>query len=177
MSNIFFTGTREQKRSVLQVYVLLGLGLIFLLGALFLHLNPFADPLGLFLFGLGLLVSAAFNPSRLAIAGVFYTLVGAAIFIAFKPIIPYDNGLVVIAVGLALLAMALLARRGYIGAGAVTPGVLVFLVGLLLYPPTGRTASRLLAPFILSLWFPGTMLLFIGLVYWFLNIWKTKRSS
>jgi hypothetical protein len=164
-------GTQARQR-MLQVYVLLGLGLLFLLGALFLHLQPFTAPIGLFCFGLGILISTIFNPSRLVIAGVLFTLIGAAIFIAYKPVLPYDNALVVIAVGLALLALAFLARKGYVGAGAVTPGLLVLLVGLVLYPPTGRTATKLLAPFVLSLWFPGILLLLLAGVYWALNVRK-----
>jgi hypothetical protein len=169
MSNVFFA----KKRAILQAYILLGFGLIFLLGALLLHLNPFAVPVGLFLFGLGLLISAAFNPARLMIPGVIYTLIGAVIFIAYKPIIPfipYDGGLVVIVVGIAMLALALLARQGYVGKGAMSPGFLVLLVGLFLYPPTGKAATKFFAPIILSLWFPGVMLLLIGLIYWFLSI-------
>src|SRR5262245_37434036 len=143
--------TRKPPRSMLQAAVLLGFGMFFLLGALFLHLNPLKNPIGLFCFGLGILLSTVCNPSRLAIAGVFFTLVGASIFLAYQPLLPYDNALVVIAIGAAWLIIAYLSRRGYVGAGAVTPGLLVLLVGLLLYPPTGRTASRLLAPFLLSL--------------------------
>ncbi|HKV02070.1 MAG TPA: hypothetical protein VJQ26_08090 [Ktedonobacteraceae bacterium] len=61
-----------------------------------------------------------------------------------------------------------MARKGYIGAGALTPAIFAFLVGLIQYPPTG--IARVIAPFILSLWFPGIALLVLGLVYWFLSI-------
>ena len=176
MSGTSFAANREARRATLQAYVLIGLGIVFLLGALFLHLNPLPSPVGLFLFGFGMLIAMAFNPARLAIAGVLFTLIGAAIFIAYKPLIPYDNGLVIIAVGLALLVLALLARQGYVGAGAVTPGILVLLVGLLLYPPTGRAADKMFAPFILSLWFPGILLLLIGLVYLFLSMRAHRKS-
>ena len=181
MSNAFFTkfstkpGEYDRARS--QAYVLLALGIILILGALILHPSPFAVPAGLLLFGLGMLISAAFNPARLAIAGVIYTLVGAVIFDAFKPIIPYDNGLAVIAVGLALLAIAFLARRGYVGTGAVSPSILILIVGILLYPPTGRTASRFLAPFILSLWFPGILLLLLGSIYYLQSIRKNNKGA
>ncbi|HEY0754768.1 MAG TPA: hypothetical protein VGD98_12465 [Ktedonobacteraceae bacterium] len=170
-----FMGIQGHRRATLQAYVLIGLGLLFLLGALFLHLNPLASPVGLFLFGFGMLIAMAFNPSRLAIAGVLITLIGAAIFIAYKPLIPYDNGLVIIAVGLALLVLAFLTRQGYVGGGAITPGILVLLVGFLLYPPTGGAADRMFAPFVLSLWFPGILLLLIGLVYWFLSRKSSER--
>ncbi len=175
MLNTSLTGARKNERGALQAYVLMALGLLLLLGAFFLHLNAFSNPVGLFTLGLGLLVSVVFNPTRLAIPGVIFTLVGAAIFIAYKPLIPYDNGLVVIVIGLALLIIALLTRRGYIGGGAASPGLLVLLVGFFLYPPTGQAATMLLAPFILSLWFPGIALFLLGLIYWFLSFRQTKR--
>lgn len=169
--------TRKSTQSTLQAVVLIGSGLLCLLGALFLHLNPLKSPIGLFCFGLGLLLSAVCNPSRLAIAGVLLTLVGAAIFLAYRPLLPYDNALVVLAVGVAWLILAGLSRRGYVGSGAVTPGLLVLLIGLLLYPPTGRAASRLLAPFVLSLWFPGILLLLLGMIYGVVSIWKGRSSQ
>ena len=161
---------RPLNRNALQSYILLGLGVIFLLGALLLRLNFRAYPVGLFLFGLGLLVAAAVNPTRLVIAGLFFTFVGAAFFLGLKQLLPFDNALLIIAISLALLGIALMARKGYVGAGALTPAIFAFLVGLIQYPPTG--IARVIAPFILSLWFPGIALLVIGLVYWFLSIRK-----
>ncbi len=67
--------------------------------------------------------------------------------------------------------IALMARRGYIRAGALTPGIFAFLVGIIQYPPTG--IARVIAPFVLSLWFPGSALLVLGLVYWFLSTRRT----
>src|SRR6266516_6380546 len=177
MKGVFFMSTTmstpSRTRNALQSYVLIGLGVVFLLGALLLRLNPLAFPAGLFLFGIGLLIAAALNPARLMISGLLYTFIGAAIFIAFKPLIPFDGIFVVIASGLALLGIALAARRGYVSAGALTPSIFILLVGLLLYPPTGGAISMLLAPFILSLWFPGIALLLLGLVYWFVS---TRRA-
>jgi hypothetical protein len=164
--------TRPYK--MMQSYILIGLGVLLLLGALLLKLNPFAVPVGLFLFGLGLLVAAFINPTRLVIAGVLYTFVGAAIFIAYKPLIPYDNGLVVLAIGLALLAIALASRRGYIRVGALTPAIFVIVIGLFLYPPVGRVATMLFAPFILSLWFPGIAFLLLGTLYWLIDRRKAE---
>lgn len=177
MSNAFFTKIGAYNRERSQAYVLLALGIILILGALLLHPSPFVVPVGLLFFGLGTLISAAFNPARLAIAGIIYTLVGAVIFDAFKPIIPYDSSLAVIAVGLALFAIAFLARRGYVGTGAISPSILILIVGILLYQPTGRTASRFLAPFILSLWFPGVMLLLIGSLYYLQSIRKNDKQA
>jgi len=158
--------TRPRNRNMLQSYILLGFGVIFLLGALLLRLNFRVYPVGLFLFGLGLLIAAAVNPTRLVIAGLFFTFVGATYF----RLLPFDNALLIIAIGLALLGIALMARRGYVGAGALTPGIFTLLVGLIQYPPLG--IARMLASFILSLWFPGIALLVLGLVYWFLSIRK-----
>jgi len=158
------------SRPNLQAYFLIALGILLLLIALILHPNPFALPIGLFIFGAGLLIAAFINPKRLVIAGLLITLIGAAIFTAFKHVgIPYDNSIVVIGVGLALLGIALAARRGYVSASAFTPGVLVLLVGLLLYPPTGRVLDRVGAPFILSLWFPGIAFVLLGVIYWIIN--------
>jgi hypothetical protein len=150
--------------------MLLALGILCLLLALLLHPNPFSLPVGLFVFGAGLLLSAFINPARLLVAGLLLTCTGAAIFLAYKPLVPYDNGLVVLVIGVALLAIALAARRGYVGAGAFTPGILVLCVGFLLYSPLGGEVNREIAPFILSLWFPGIGFVALGVIYWILSI-------
>jgi hypothetical protein len=161
---------RLHNREAVQAYLLLGFGVICLLGALLLRLDYRVYPLGLFLFGLGLLIAATVNPSDLMIAGLFFTLVGAAFFLALRQLLPFDNALLIIAIGLALLGIALVARRGYVKAGALTPGIFTLLVGIIQYPPLG-IAPRI-APFILSLWFPGVALLILGLVYWFVSMRK-----
>jgi hypothetical protein len=161
---------RLHNRDAVQSYLLLGFGVVCLLGALLLRLNYRVYPLGLLLFGLGLLIAATVNPSLLMIAGLFFTLVGAAFFFALRQLLPFDNALLIIAIGLALIGIALMARRGYVGAGALTPGIFTLLVGIIQYPPLG-IAPRI-APFILSLWFPGVALLILGLVYWFLSMRK-----
>jgi hypothetical protein len=170
MSTLLSRLSRPDHRNTLQSSILLGLGVVFLLGALFLRLNPRAYPVGLLLFGLGLLAAAAANPARLVISGLFYTFVGAAFFLAFKRLLPFDNALLIIAISLALLGIALMAHRGYIKAGALTPAIFTFLVGIIQYPPLG--IARLISSFILSLWFPGSALLVLGLVYWFLSTRK-----
>ncbi len=105
------------------------------------------------------------------ISGLFYTFVGAAFSLAFKRLLPFDNALLIIAISLALLGIALMAHRGYIKAGALTPAIFTFLVGIIQYPPLG--IARLISSFILSLWFPGIALLVLGLVYWFVS---TRRA-
>jgi len=154
-----------RTRNALQAYILLGLGVIYLLGALLLRLDSRVYPIGLFLFGLGLLIAAIISPRHLIISGLFFTFVGAAFFLGFKKIIPFDNSLLIMAISLALLGIALMARKGYVGAGALTPGLFVLLVGIIQYP-AWKLGPRL-APFVLSLWFPGIALLILGLAYWF----------
>lgn len=153
-----------------QAYVLLVLGVLFLLFAWILQLNSFAYPLGLFLFGVGMLIATFFNPYRLMIGGILVTLIGASIFLTYKhTIIPDAGSSIVLAIGLGIAGIALAARRGYITAGALTPAVIVLLVGLVEYGPTGHYLVPLAAPFILSLWFPGLGLLVIGLIYLLLD--------
>jgi hypothetical protein len=45
-------------------------------------------------------------------------------------------------------------------AGALTPGIFTLLVGIIQYSPTG--IGPRIAPFILSLWFPGGSLLIVA---------------
>lgn len=159
----------------MQSYVLLLLGVLCLLGALLLHLNPFAYPIGLLLLGLGMLIATAFNPYRLSIGGIMVTLVGIAIFFAFKPLIPYSGGLLIIAIGLGLLGIAFMARRGYVGAGAITPAIIVIIVGLVEYSPAAHFLPANYAADVLSLWFPGIGLLLLGLAYLFVD--RRKQNT
>ncbi|GAC1378702.1 MAG: hypothetical protein NVS2B12_42690 [Ktedonobacteraceae bacterium] len=160
----------------LQPYVLMLLGVICLLGAVLLRLNPFAYPVGLLFLGLGMLIAVAFNPYRLAIGGILVTLIGGAIFIAFKPIIPYSDGLLIIAIGSGLLGIAFMARRGYVGVGATTPAIIIIIVGLVEYGPTARFLPANFGATVLSLWFPGVVLLLLGLTYFLLDRSKQRAS-
>lgn len=160
------------EKDRLQAYLLILLGLILLPLAWLFNRDPFAYPtypLGLFLFGVGILVAAALNPFRLMIAGILTTLIGAWVFLAFKPqsFIPHggDAFTLALALGLGLLGIALMARWGYIKAGALTPGIIIVLVGLVEYPPTAKYLPDKFTPFVLSLWLPAIGLLVLGLVY------------
>lgn len=170
MAKIVAPSTMSQTKKRRQAYVLLVLGVLFLLFAWLLQLNAFAYPLGLFLFGVGMLIAALFNPYRLMIGGILVTVIGASIFLAYKhTIIPDAGNSIVLAIGLGMIGIALAARRGYITAGAMTPAIIVLLVGLVEYGPTGHYLPSIAAPFILSLWFPGIGLLVLGLIYLLLD--------
>ena len=158
--------TASRARYRRQSLALLMFGLIFLVLALFIHISPFRYPFGLLFFGLGLLIAALINPRRLMIAGILVTLVGLSIFFTYKGnIIPDAGGSMVLAIGFGLAGIALAARRGYIAAGALTPALIVLLVGLVEYGPTDRLLPSGLASFILSLWFPALGLLLLGVIY------------
>jgi hypothetical protein len=56
-------------------------------------------------------------------------------------------------------------RRGYVKAGAVSPGLIVLLVGVIeVLLIANRTPSNFV-PFMLSLWLPAIGLLVLGAIY------------
>ncbi len=157
----------NNAKNRLQAYLLLLIGVIFLLLAWIIHPSTGEYPIGVLLFGIGTLVASALNPFRLLSAGFLITFLGIAVFLTFKHLIPGNEILsyYILAIGLALLIIALLARRGFIKAGAVTPALLVIIVGVLEYLlAVGLTPSNFI-PFMLSLWFPGIGLFVLGLIY------------
>ncbi len=106
----------KRTNSRLQAFLLLILGVFCVLAAWLLHPNPYAYPVGILLLGLGMLLAAALNPYRLVIGGILTTLIGMAVFLSFKPVIPVLRGqdlvTFLLAIGLALLGIALMTRRG-----------------------------------------------------------------
>jgi hypothetical protein len=162
---------RAAKRATrrLQAFLLLLSGVLCLLAAWLLHPNPFAYPIGIVVLGLGMLVAAALNPYRLVAGGILTTLIGVAVFLSFKPVIPVLRGqdlvTFLLAVGLAELAIALMTRRGHIGAGAVTPGLIVVAVASIELLLAEHLTPGNFVPFMLSLWLPGIGLLVLGLMY------------
>jgi len=162
---------RAAKRitSRLQAFLLLLLGVLCLLAAWLLHPNPFAYPVGILVLGLGMLLAAALNPHRLVIGGILTALIGMAVFLSFKPVIPVLRGqdlvTFLLAIGLAELAIALMTRRGYIGAGAVTPGLIVVAVAIIELLLAEHLTPGNFVPFMLSLWLPGIGLPVLGLIY------------
>ncbi len=159
----------KRTKSRLQAFLLLLLGLFCVLAAWLLHPNAYAYPVGVLLLGLGMLLAAALNPYRLVIGGILTALVGIAVFLSFKPVIPVLRGQDLVtflfAIGLAELAIALMTRRGYIGAGAVTPGFIVVAVAIIELLLAEHLTPGNFVPFMLSLWLPGIGLLVLGLIY------------
>jgi len=109
-------------------------------------------------------------------ASFLVTFLGIAVFLAFKHLIPGNQILssYILAIGFALLGIALMARRDYVKAGAVTPGLLVIIVGILEYLLAAGLTPPIFIPFMLSLWLPGFGLLALGLVYLSATFLKTK---
>ncbi len=162
--------TRTRNRS--QAYVLLLLGIICLIAAWLLHPDTGIYPIGVMVFGIAMLIASIIDPYRLMIASWLVTLLGIAVFLFYKHIIPGNQvfPVYIIAISLGLLGIALMARRGYVGAGAVTPGLLVLLVGIIEYLLVGGYSIGSLTPgrfvsFMLSLWLPGIGLTALGLIY------------
>ena len=163
-----------RRNSRWQSFALLLFGIIFLLFAWLRPLDYHTYPIGVLLFGLAMLVAAIINPYRLVIAGFLLTLIGLAVFFSFKPTFSFFRGqdlaLFVLAIGIGLFGIALMARRGYIGIGAVTPGLIVILAGLIEYLLAAHLTPDGFVPFFLSLWFPGIGSLVLGVIYLFLSI-------
>ncbi|HEY7414617.1 MAG TPA: hypothetical protein VH593_05460 [Ktedonobacteraceae bacterium] len=161
-------------RALRQALALLLLGIICLLIAWLLHPTY---PIGVLVLGLGMLVAVLFNPHRLVIAASLVTAVGLAVFLFFSHALPGNQVLssYIVAIGIGLLAIAFATRRGYVGAGAVSPALIVLLVGVV----EALLAANLTPPgfisFMLSFWLPGLGLLVLGLIYLFAN-WREVFS-
>ena len=167
MSRKFSSPSANYARGPLQAYLLLLLGVVVMLLAWIIHPSTDTYPVGILLFGIGTLIASALNPFRLVSAGLLLTFLGFAVFLAFKHLIPGNQILsyYILAIGLALLLIAMMARRGFIKAGAVTPALLVIIVGILEYLLAAGFTPPSFIPFMLSLWFPGVGLFVLGLIY------------
>lgn len=167
MSRKFSGHAVTRARNLYQAYVLLLLGIIFLLLAWLLHPSTSDYPIGVMMLGIGMAIAALLNPYRLVIASWLTTLLGIAVFLSFSHRIPGDQVFpaYIIAMGVALIGIALMGRRGYIKAGAVTPGLLVLLVGIIEALLVANRTPNNFVPFMLSLWLPGIGLCALGLLY------------
>lgn len=164
MQHLFSTHTGGCTHNRRQACILLLPGLIFLAVARLGMFNSYA--VGVLLFGLGMLGAASLNPRRFLPAGWLTTMLGGATFLMFRQYIP--DGQVMsahlLAIGLGLLGIAWMARRGYIGTGALTPGLFVVGVGVVEFLQAAHLTPGALVPFALSLWLPGCGLTMLGLL-------------
>lgn len=167
MSKKFSGHAVTRARSRRQALLLLLFGIICVLAAWLIHPSTVTYPIGMLVLGAGIFIAALVNPYRLMAAGWLVLLLGIAVFLFFSGHI--SGGQVfpvyIVAIGLALLGIALMGRRGYIKAGAVTPGIIVLIVGIVeVLLVANRTPSNFV-PFMLSLWLPAIGLLVLGAIY------------
>ncbi|HEU0001137.1 MAG TPA: hypothetical protein VFQ36_09580 [Ktedonobacteraceae bacterium] len=172
MSKKFSGHAVTRARSRRQALLLLLFGIICVLVAWLLHPSTTTYPLGILVLGAGIFIAALVNPYRLMAAGWLVLLLGIAVFLFFSGHI--SGGQVfpayIVAIGVALLGIALMGRRGYIKAGAVTPGILVLIVGIVeVLLVANRTPSNFV-PFMLSLWLPAIGLLVLGAIYLIVSV-------
>jgi hypothetical protein len=179
MSTKIFPCTSTKNSMYLQAYVLLILGIVCLLSALLIHPTTNEYPVGVMIFGLGMLIVCIVNPYRLVIASFLTTALGIAVYLFFKQLIPGNEIFpeYIIAMGIGLIGIALMARRGYVGAGALTPGIFVLGVGIIEYwlingyPIASLTPERFIT-FMLSFWLTGIGLTILGITYFLISTRK-----
>ncbi|MGH2495649.1 MAG: hypothetical protein ACRDIV_13200 [Ktedonobacteraceae bacterium] len=167
MSKKFSGHAVTRARSRRQALLLLLFGIICVLAAWLIHPSTATYPIGVLVLGAGVFIAALVNPYRLMAAGWLVLLVGIAVFLFFSGHISGGQAfpVYIVAIGLALLGIALMGRRGYIKAGAVTPGIIVLIIGIVeVLLVANRTPSNFV-PFMLSLWLPAIGLLILGLIY------------
>lgn len=177
MSYISSQRLTSKNNNILQAYALLILGIISLLAAWLIHPTTGDYPIGVMLFGFGMLIACIIYPYRLVIASFLTTAVGIAVYLFFSHRIAGSEvfPIYIISIGLALIGIAFMARRGYVGLGAITPGIFVLGIGIVEYWLIGGQAIGNLTPnqflsFMLSLWLPGIGLLLLGVIYLFASL-------
>ena len=84
MSRKFSGHAVTRAKNLYQAYVLLLLGIIFLLLAWLLHPSTSEYPIGVMMLGIGMAIAALLNPYRLVIASWLTTLLGTR---SFRPIL------------------------------------------------------------------------------------------
>ena len=169
-SGHFVTRARNRRQALL----LLLFGIICLLAAWLAHPSTSTYPLGVLVLGAGILIAALVNPYRLMIAGWLIFLLGIAVFLFFSGHISGAQVFpaYIVAIGVALVGIGLMGRRGYVKAGAISPGVLVLLVGIMLVLLTANRTPPNFVPFMLSLWLPAIGLLVLGAIYLVVSIFE-----
>lgn len=167
-SGHFVTRARERRQALL----LFLFGIICLLAAWLLHPSSTTYPLGVLVLGAGVFIAALVNPYRLMIAGWLVLLLGIAVFLFFSGRISGAQAFpaYIVAIGLALLGIAIMGRRGYVKAGAISPGLIVLLVGIIEVLLVANRTPANFVPFMLSLWLPTFGLLVLGVIYLVVSI-------
>lgn len=167
-SGHFVTRARERRQALL----LFLFGIICLLAAWLLHPSSTTYPLGVLVLGAGVFIAALVNPYRLMIAGWLVLLLGIAVFLFFSGRISGAQAFpaYIVAIGLALLGIAIMGRRGYVKAGAISPGLIVLLVGIIEVLLVANRTPANFVPFMLSLWLPAFGLLVLGVIYLVVSI-------
>ncbi|MEO8970289.1 MAG: hypothetical protein ABI406_01675 [Ktedonobacteraceae bacterium] len=166
-----FSGLRTTHvKNLRQAYVLLISGVITLLAAWFIHPNLSNYPIGPLVLGIGFCIAASFNPYRLAVVSWLALLLGIYVYFEFNKNFIHFNGneafpALIIALGLGLLGIVFMARRGYVKPGAISPAIIVLGVGILEYLLAANLTPSNTITFILSLWFPAYSLLLFGIFY------------
>lgn len=156
-----------RARNLRQAYTLLALGVVCLLVAWLAHPSTNDYPLGVLALGIGLLVGGLLNPYKLLIGGWLGTLVGLAVFLFFSHRISGNQAfpIYIVAMGVALIMIGILGRRGYVKAGAISPGLIVLGIGIVEVLLVANRIPPGFLPFVLSFWFPGIVLMLAGLFY------------
>lgn len=185
MVNTVSARARATSRNRLQAVVLIALGVICLLAAWLLspqrfnfaryvdfahfpfYPSPYRYPIGLLVFGIGLLIAFLFNPRRLAAMTWMILLMGIEIYLVFTNMIHANQILstFVLAIGLGLVGVAIMGKLGFVGKGAFSPAIFVIIAGILEYLLAANMLPGFWVSFILSLWLPGFGLLVFGIVY------------
>lgn len=166
-----FSGLRTtHAKNLRQAYVLLILGVITLLAAWLLHPGLANYPIGPLVLGVGFFIASTFNLYRLAVVSWFALPLGIYAYFEFNKNFIHFNGneafpALIIALGLGLLGIVFIARRGYVKPGAISPAIIVLGVGILEYLLAANHAPANTISFILSLWFPAFSLLLFGIFY------------
>jgi len=142
-----------------------------------LPVHPFNFPAGILFFGLATLLAALLNPKRLLIPGCLFTALGIAVFLVFKHWLPGNQALAayIVAIGIGLLVLVPAVKRGYVGPAAISPGMLVLVIGLIEVALAAGLTPTWFISFMLSLWFPGIALVLIGAIYFLAG--QRKLSS
>src|SRR6516164_8536098 len=100
-------GAASRSDNLRQGYLLLILGIVCLLAAWLIHPNTSEYPIGVMIFGFGMLIASIINPFRLVVASFLTTALGIATYLFFKHLIPGSEifPVYIIAIGIGLIGI------------------------------------------------------------------------